>query len=346
MSPRFALLLARYGLGLASIALAVVLRLELDWTLGASAPMLFLFVVPVGIAAWYGGFGPGAVTTLLGGAADALLFTPTDDGGLASSIAPLRLGLYATTGLTISYLGAELRTARRRAPARLRALREVEARYPSAREEEASRIAREIHDELGAALTGLRWDLEWLEAQLDRAEPPTAPGLREKVARLVRLADSTILTVRRISSDLRPAVLDDLGLVEALEWQTDQLRERSGMGVVFRADVAHARLPRAVEAALFRIYQEAVTNILRHSRATRVEITLVERDGDLILEVYDDGRGIEPGVRTGAGSLGLLGMQERAGQLGGGVTIETPVPGGTRVTARVPLPQGEPVGAA
>ena len=217
-------------------------------------------------------------------------------------------------------------------------LRALSASLRSAREEEGARIAREIHDELGSALMSLKWDLEEVDKALSDPEGRarlSAP--QEKIGVMTRLLDMTINAVRRISSELRPSVLDDLGLVEAIEWQAQQFQARTG--IVCRCDCSLENLVLSQEksTALFRILQEALTNIIRHARATEVDIVVDEEGGEVVLTVSDDGRGITEGEKTGRQSLGLLGMRERARLVGGRVDINGAEGGGTVITVRVPV---------
>ena len=217
-------------------------------------------------------------------------------------------------------------------------LRALSASLRSAREEEGARIAREIHDELGSALMSLKWDLEEVDKALSDPEGRARlPAPQEKIGVMTRLLDMTINAVRRISSELRPSVLDDLGLVEAIEWQAQQFQARTG--IVCRCDCSLENLVLSQEksTALFRILQEALTNIIRHARATEVDIVVDKEGGEVVLTVSDDGRGITEGEKTGRQSLGLLGMRERARLVGGRVDINGAEGGGTVITVRVPV---------
>ena len=233
-------------------------------------------------------------------------------------------------------------TGQKQLEERLRAtgdqLRALSVNLRAAREEERTRIAREIHDELGSALTGLKWGLEELEKML--AEPDTgspAPAGSEKLRNMMRLTDTTINTVRRIASELRPSILDDLGLAEAIEWQAQQFQ--AGAGIVCHCDCSldTVHLNRDQSTTVFRIFQEALTNILRHAQATRVDVTAMEDAGELVLTVRDNGRGIRDNEKWEPSSLGLLGMQERALLVGGKVDIAGSEGVGTVVTVRVPV---------
>jgi PAS domain S-box-containing protein len=217
-------------------------------------------------------------------------------------------------------------------------LRALTASLQSAREEEGMRIAREIHDELGSTLTSLRWELEGLKKAL--CEPGTVlPGgdLQEKLAGMLGLADTMITIVRRIASDLRPVVLDVLGLKEAIEWQAQQFQDRTGISVRCETPEAGIELDAMQSTAVFRIFQEALTNILRHARATRVDVTMAEDTGVFVLIVGDNGRGITESERSGELSIGLLGMRERAHLMGGEIDISGIEGEGTTVTLRLPI---------
>lgn len=238
---------------------------------------------------------------------------------------------------------AEDITHRKEAEERLKAtteqLRALSASLQSAREQEATRIAHQVHDELGGILTGLRWELEALEKMID------APAdswhlkvvMREKLEAMLGLTDTTINVVRGIASDLRPSILDDLGLVEAIEWQTQQFQARTGIQCRCDSSLPSIPLGEQQSTAVFRIVQEALTNILRHAQATRVGVAMSEEDGILVLTVSDNGRGITEAEKLGRNSLGLLGMQERAHLIGGSVDIAGVRDAGTTLHVRVPL---------
>jgi signal transduction histidine kinase len=212
-------------------------------------------------------------------------------------------------------------------------LRRLAARLEGAREGERARMAREIHDELGGMLTGLKMDVARLRRGSANAEPRTA----ERLESLTSGIDDAIQTVRRIASDLRPAVLDDFGLVAAMEWQLNDFVRRSGLQSSWTSAADSAALPRENTTAVFRVFQESLTNIARHAEATHVDVAVEARDGWLLLRVADNGRGITPEQTLGAHSLGLAGMRERMAALGGSVEI-TGSPGvGTTVVVRVPL---------
>lgn len=199
-------------------------------------------------------------------------------------------------------------------------------RVEAAREEERTRIARELHDELGSTLTRVRWDLEALEKDLTGVPGQPPASLHERFAVATSLVDATIDSVRRIASELRPACLDDLGLVAALEMQVKQFQRATGITCHLDVllDDGHSLPSGEQSSTLFRIVQEALTNVRRHARATVVNIVLEERDGELTLEVRDNGVGIPAAALTSPTALGLIGIRERAALVDGTVEISTP----------------------
>ncbi|MEO8434830.1 MAG: PAS domain S-box protein [Pyrinomonadaceae bacterium] len=218
-------------------------------------------------------------------------------------------------------------------------LRALSASLRSAREEEGARIARELHDELGSALTSLNWDLEEIDRSLERGGQTGISSVREKISGMSTLVDSTINTIRRISSELRPSILDDLGLMEAIEWQAQQFQLRTGIAYHGDCSLDNVNLNREQSTAVFRIFQEALTNILRHAEATRFAVAISREDGNFVLTVSDNGRGINANEISGPQSLGLLGMSERAHLIGGTVSIAGIGGHGTAVRVRVPMAQ-------
>lgn len=228
-------------------------------------------------------------------------------------------------------------TDRIQAQARLREseeqLRAFAARLESVREEERARIAREIHDELGQAMTGLKFDLSWLAKHLSSANSE----LVDKTETMLHLVDLNIQSVRRIATELRPGILDDFGLVAAMEWQAREFEARTSITCHFTSSLPAVQLDREQSTAMFRILQEALTNVARHANATEVAITLTKGGDSLCLEVQDNGTGIAESEISGRKSLGLLGMRERAHLLGGEVAIVGTPAKGTRVTVKVPL---------
>jgi signal transduction histidine kinase len=212
-------------------------------------------------------------------------------------------------------------------------LRALAARLQSVREEERTRIAREIHDELGQSLTGLKMDLTWLTARLPKDQKP----LISKTKSIFRLIDDTIRSVRRISSGLRPEVLDEVGLAAAIGWQTREFQKRTGIRCKVAVPADNAGLDHERSTAAFRIFQELLTNVARHAGATRVDVAVRVEGSQLVLEVQDNGKGISKAEVDGSKSLGLLGIRERASLFGGNVSITGTRGQGTRVSVSMPL---------
>ena len=232
-------------------------------------------------------------------------------------------------------------TAQRRenqkAPERLRRphdqLRALTGHLRFVREEERTRIAREVHDELGQALTGLKLDLSLLSGKTVGQR-----AVQRKIKAMAARVDDTILTVRRIATELRPGVLDNLGLAAAIEWQAAEFQERTSIRCEVRIEVKETIWDREFNTMCFRIFQETLTNIVRHAKATRVDVRLAQVDHELVLTVRDNGRGISEQEVVHARSIGLIGMRERVAQVGGQVFFGLP-DRGTTVTMRVPMPE-------
>ncbi len=217
-------------------------------------------------------------------------------------------------------------------------LQALSARLRSVREEEASRIAREVHDEVGQALAALRWDVDWLRQKLEPSPAQPADGeIAERLQSMPRLLDSATDVAHRITTELRPVILDMLGLEEAIDWYVEPLAERTGISFHLQSDLAGVVLDPDRSTALFRILQEALTNVARHSGATTVDIRLRGEPTRVVLEVADDGKGIPVEAVEDSSSLGLLGMRERARALGGDVQVHRNANGGTTVRATTPL---------
>jgi len=211
-------------------------------------------------------------------------------------------------------------------------LAELTAHIEQAKEDERTRIAREIHDDLGGNLTAIKMALAMLSARL----PPDQPALREKAEYVDDLVDRTIEAVHRISLDLRPTALD-LGIVAALEWQAREFEKQMGIAVIMRCPEKDLALQPDHASALFRIFQEALTNIAKHAGATRVTVALRRQRNQLTLSICDNGRGIAALDRLKPQSFGLRGMSERASALGGTLALSAAPGGGTMVTIKTRL---------
>jgi signal transduction histidine kinase len=221
-------------------------------------------------------------------------------------------------------------------------LRALTGHIEAAREEERTAMAREIHDELGQSLTAMKMDVAWLGRHV-QAGPGTREGAVEaRISGMSTLIDGVVQQVRRISAELRPGVLDDLGLAAAIEWQTRDFSERSGVACTAQSNVSDMRFDRNLSTAVFRILQEALTNVARHAQAAHVDVSLVEEAGRLRLEVLDDGLGIQGDVLARSTSLGLLGMHERAHRLGGTLSVSSRPGKGTSIVVNMPVNAEEP----
>jgi signal transduction histidine kinase len=240
-------------------------------------------------------------------------------------------------------------------------LRLLSEHLQSVREDERSQMARDIHDELGQALTCLKMDLSWLSNRLSDDASKISPSngaaasarrfrsksrggkksvaqesLLEKTKAMLKFTDETIETVRRISQELRPSSLDDLGLSAAMEWQAQEFQTRTGIACALTLPSNDVAMDRKRSTAMFRIFQETLTNVARHSNATHVSIILKKESGGMSLIVKDNGRGITEGEISDSKSLGLVGMRERALLLGGEFCIKGVPEKGTIVNVRVP----------
>ncbi|MFO1318272.1 MAG: CHASE3 domain-containing protein [Burkholderiales bacterium] len=201
-------------------------------------------------------------------------------------------------------------------------------------EAERTGIARAIHDELGQALTGLKYDIAWMQRRLAREEPASTDPILEHLAGMSRHIDDTVNRARRLARDLRPAMLNDLGLAASLRSHADEWSKRSGIARNCVTDAG--RLPGTVETALYRIALEACTNILRHAQAQHAWLHLRAHDDGIDLEIGDDGIGFDPVAALRHDSLGLLGITERAALAGGEATIDAAPGRGTRIRVRIP----------
>ncbi len=209
-------------------------------------------------------------------------------------------------------------------------LRRLSQRLVEVREDERRRIARELHDELGQRLTALKMDLASL------APATRSSKTRERIGAMLEMLDETVTSVRRISADLRPLMLDDLGLDAAIEWLARDAARRMGIEVSVELDEAAARLDARSAIALYRMVQEALTNVARHARATDVRIELKQKGAELVLTVRDNGVGFPERGAMRDDSFGLLGIGERALMLGGRMETDNPPGGGGRLTVHLP----------
>lgn len=218
----------------------------------------------------------------------------------------------------------------------LEQLRALADRLRVVREDERTLVAREMHDELGQACTAIKMDL----ASIGRKATKKQTQLRAKVDSATQLVDTMIATVRRIASELRPRTLDDLGLNAALEWQAHEFETRTGIRCRVTLPEEQLALDAGRSTAVFRIFQESLTNVARHAEATQVDARLERHSDQLIFIVHDNGKGFDPGHSSARRSLGLVGMQERALLLDGELEIDGGLGSGATMTLRIPLPRG------
>jgi len=213
-----------------------------------------------------------------------------------------------------------------------RQLKELTEYLNQVREEERTRIAREIHDELGQQLTGLKMDAAWISKNASRYDKP----LQDKINEMMLLTDETISIIRRIAADLRPGILDDFGLVAALEWQSKEFEKRAGIQCTFTSAADDLEVSGDLSTNLFRIYQEALTNVARHAQATAISASIEKKNQQLILKIQDNGNGFDINKIT-TSSYGLIGMKERARIINAQLKITSEMGKGTTIFIEAPI---------
>ncbi len=218
-------------------------------------------------------------------------------------------------------------------------MRQFSAHLQAIREQERTYVAREIHDELGQALTALKMDLSWLRSHID----PDADNFLIKISSMTQLIDQTLSRVKKISTELRPGLLDDLGLGAAIEWQAGEFQNRTSIQCNVHIEPEDVMLDEQSSTAIFRILQEALTNVIRHAEATTVSISLIQKDGSVTLTVEDNGKGITRSQIENRQAFGLIGIRERVDFLGGEVSIGDNKGKGTTIQVRIPTGKGKPL---
>jgi signal transduction histidine kinase len=219
-------------------------------------------------------------------------------------------------------------------------LRDLASYLQDVREQERTRIAREIHDDFGQSLTILKMDLSWLKKQMIQ----DYPQVHNKIDSMFNVIDASLQTLHTVSSELRPVILDDFGLESAIDWQAEEFKNRTGVACRVESSVTDLNLTKEQSTAVFRIFQEILTNIMRHSNATEVDVRLKMNEDELILEVADNGRGITEAEISNSQSFGLLGIRERLYPWNGQVDFIGHPNKGTQVIVRVPISgKGAPV---
>lgn len=315
--------LATVGVAVLTTSIAAAVR----WLIGPATGDTFAllpFAPSIAVSAWYGGLVCGLIATLLGAIAGNYLWMPPSYAfGISSVAEVLSIGSYCAVGALISVLNEELHRRRRE-------LRDLAVHLQSVREEELARLSREIHDELGQLLTCARMDLSRIDLGRFRREEVTA------VEHAKTIITEAVDVVRAIATRLRPRVLDEFGLVAAIEWLAAEVSRHTDVRCHLTPPTEEPVLDGDSSIALFRIFQEALTNAVKHASATDIDILIDVTPDELRLEVSDNGVGITTAQRSAGQSFGLLGMRERALILGGELEV-TGTPGeGTRVGVRIP----------
>lgn len=325
-------ILIRYSTPVLSVTLAALVT-SLLWPLikPQASP---LFLAAIIISSWRGGKGPGFLATILSGLTlDYFFISPQYRlGGGSDDLS--RLMVFATEGFVLSWLIDSRKRIEDQVRDSREELRALSTHLQLVIEKERARIAREIHDELGQVLTGLKFDISWLR---DRAREDMRVPEREKLSATLKNIDAAIHSVRRIATELRPPVLDTLGLTAAIEWQAKDFETRTGIECQLDPMAEDLPVDRDRATAIFRIFQEALTNVGRHALATRVTVGLQRANGHLLLRIADNGKGIEATRGSGLHSLGILGMQERVRLLNGEMSISGEEGKGTVINVDIPL---------
>jgi len=322
----------RYAIALISVGLALGVTLFV-WRL-LRPPVAPLFLAAIVITSWLAGRGPAIVATVLSGLIiDYFFISPVYQlSGSWDDVS--RVLVFTIEGVTLGLLVV----ARRRASDEVRESREelraLSTHLQTRIEDERARISREIHDELGQELTSLKFDISWLR---DRAAKAKSEVDREKLTTILRDIDSAIGSVRRIATELRPPVLDALGLTAAIEWQARDFEKHTGIHCSFKRMEEDIPIGMDTATTVFRVFQESLTNIARHAEASEVRIALERVNGRVSLKIEDNGKGISKATVVGQRSLGILGMQERVRLINGDFTIESANGHGTVVAVNIPL---------
>lgn len=327
----------RYGVTTLLLAAAVLLRLGLGLIINRplSAP---LFLAAIILSTWLGGLRLGIFASVVAALILDYFFARPAIGTLEFRDHAGRFILFALEGSLLSWIVDKLRRASEEIIASREELRDLSEQQRSVRDAEQKRIAREIHDELGQELTGLKLGIHLLKRKITgKVDGDTRSAIETEIDGLSKRVDSTIGAVRRIATDIRPSVLDDFGLVAAIDWQTNEFGERSGLDCIFSSNVSNLDIDPDSSTAIFRIFQEALTNVARHAKANRVRVKIELRGSTVSLTVADNGKGIDKEVLKRSKSLGMLGMRERARLIGGSVAVSRSDDGGTRVELIAPL---------
>ena len=313
----------------AAVGLTSLLWLVVDRPV--SAP---IFMGAIVVSTLLGGFRAGFFASVVGGLAfDYFFIQPFYEIGFARDDI-FRWIFFVMEGSFVSWITEKLRVATEELASSREELRALSQHQQTLREEEQKRIARDIHDELGQMLTGLKLDIHLMRKKVDVVN---GNGMSAALDDLSAHVDSTIGSVRRIASEIRPSILDDFGLIAALEWQASEFERKAGVKCSFTSAIEGVEIDAEAGAAVFRIVQEALTNVARHADATKVEVSVSTLGDELCLNIKDNGRGIELDRLSKKRSLGIIGMRERARLIGAILQIRARSIGGTTVELAVPI---------
>lgn len=297
-----------------------------------------LFLVAISVTAWHCGFRYAVVSAVISGILIDFCFIQPQFEFHGDQDEISRLIVFVFEGTAISWLVRKLRLANEQIKSQNFELRALTDHQQRLREEEQRRIAREVHDELGQSLTGLKMNLHFLKGKVTD-DISDRQSLENSIDDLMDMTDTTLTTVRRIARDLRPSLLDDFGLVSAVEWQLQEFERGTSIRCSFSTNCDSIDLGPESNTQMYRVVQEALTNIARHAKAQTVEVDFAANPHDIQVTIRDDGVGLDTSSHK-APSLGLIGMQERSRMIGGELEITGSPMMGTTVTLTVPYTNG------
>lgn len=326
-----------YGGALFFSFLALGITLFLWWSLVRS-PGAPLFLGAIALSAWLFGLRSGIFASIVSGILiDYFLVNPIHEfHSIKEDL--LRVFVFSAEGTFLSWLVSTRKITSKKIKESQQQLSALSLHQQTLREAEQKRISLEIHDELGQSLTGLKMDIHWLKRQINLPDKNISTEIiTEKLNELSNLVDTTITSVRRIATELRPSILDDFGLVAAIEWQAREFERKTNIPCTVLSNMEDFNLSTEIATAVFRIFQESLTNIARHAKAASVRVSLQAIDGQVLMRIEDSGKGINLGKIKNTNSLGLLGMKERSRLIGGTLNIFKGYSGGTVVELIFPL---------
>lgn len=333
--------LLRFGFALVFVGIALIITV-LIWSfiqpLGSP-----LFLVAIVLSAWWGGLRAGIFATILSGAVLDYYFIAPQYQFIGNTDDIFRLIFFGAEGFVLSWLIDTRRIAAEEIENSREQLRALSLRQQNLREAEQKRIALEIHDELGQSLTGIKMSVHLLKRQINESNGNSSKiSASEKLNELLKMIDATVVSVRRIATELRPAILDDFGLIAAIEWQAREFEKRTQIPCLLKSNVENLDLNSESTIAVFRIFQETLTNIIRHAEASFVKVNFESTEEEIVMRVEDNGKGIDFNEMQKRHSLGILGMQERARLIGAGLKIFEGKKGGTTVELIIPNTENFP----